>query len=804
MKKHSPSAGNADADLNKPVHRLINVLTTGFVALPLLASLSACEVNDVKYKNAKVSAAVDNNEIDEGAQVTLSWSTKDAGSCQLSDGTLSKIVPTNGKEILSPIVDTTYTINCSATGKGKPAEAAAQVRVVPLPKASIAAKTAQIYIGETVSIEWSCSESDRADLSINGEPSDSLSLTGSDTYSLPENASFELTCANARGKTATAKTHVTVIAETYIKPEFDTLADLSQAIDISSMTADCGPSCLYAPFDQARFSLGADGIYRATEAYRAELEKRLPSIPGKVMLSTSRTVAFDFAGSFGYGHRESVNDQAQQKVCDQGYPFAAKGSTLSDKTLFIDEIESGIEDLGLISQPEAVAFDIEVSAKALAGVMKAGSEATLSYKVGALEARAESLFMDYDKVKGSYKLNKDGSIRLSSYSFSPRSASFPSDGWSCAKPPQGVSANNHYPEPTSRDYFGGMINPNQDGCRYDKFPYFQTCIKEPGQQRLCYYERAQPIDLRPGWQKFRSPRVATGFGVVQCKTMFGQVAENLGLKDDWTAPAELQYFVHDPGFSSQCQGASCVGKTPRESENDWRFLEVEPANNRCINRWEGLDWNSYRASLQAACFSTPLYREALAKQEARVNDEKFGNACRENQTCRLALVAMSGLAQRFSPQTLSDIIDKEVGATQRAKAEGISYFITEAKLSHGFIAEARAQLSLIEAGLDTIQSLHASNKSSWTSANRLIHSKESIFGFDSYQEAKNTLPAYRRQLDRVNPLISLDLREVSCSYDARGRFRKYEMPEISGDVKLKSSKQSTVKTKVKADTRVGQ
>jgi hypothetical protein len=223
-----------------------------------------------------------------------------------------------------------------------------------------------------------------------------------------------------------------------------------------------------------------------------------------------------------------------------------------------------------------------------------------------------------------------------------------------------------------------------------------------------------------------------------------------------------------------------------------------------VDRWAGLSWNDYQSRLSAACTSTQIYKDAVARKEAKANDQNFANACGSNPTCKGALDAMVGLTRKFSPQALSEIIDRESAAMQKAKNEGRSYFITDAKLAPELVSEARAQIAVIEVGLDTVQSLHASNKSNWISGNLIVHANQSVTGFDSYTESRNTLPAYKRQIDRINALIVLDLREVSCSYDARGRFRKYELPKLLGDVKLNSVRQNTVKTKVKTDTKVSQ
>jgi hypothetical protein len=777
-----------------------------------------------KAKEAKVTAGLSASEVNAGDDVKLTWSSRDAKSCVLKHGTIVKEIPLTGEESFKAFNDEVFSIRCEGQKDG---EASVSLKVYPLAEARLSASVAQIYLGQNTEITWDCKNAEQASLTANGEAfGDGLSLTGASLYSPnagnpsadnpSDDVEFALTCKNKLGRETRASTVIKVIAETSVKPNFGSFADLDAAIDTGALKTDCGASCVYADFEPARFVRGTEGTYTATDAYRAEIEKNLRAAPGKVALYTSRTVAFDFPGTFGYGHRESVNDAAQQKLCDQNFPLAAKGATFPSAPEFIDELESGSESLGVIPQTEPVAFDIEVSTKALAGVMKAGTEASLSYKVGRVEAQSEADFTDFDKVKGSYKLQKDGSLilpeanRMMAFGeddYEVRaSCSFPSDGY-LVNTPAGVNsdvtayaiAGTFFPEPARYSLNPNMFDPKHGLCTKTPYFYWRGMPGDP-----CSYIQARNINEKPGYVMPGSPRVASGLGIVQCKRYFGALADAYGLGDDWTATAELQYFITDARFKNGCDGASCAGKEERTSENDWRFQDIEPARNKCVDRWAGLSWNDYQSRLSAACTSTQIYKDAVARKEAKANDQNFANACGSNPTCKGALDAMVGLTRKFSPQALSEIIDRESAAMQKAKNEGRSYFITDAKLAPELVSEARAQIAVIEVGLDTVQSLHASNKSNWISGNLIVHANQSVTGFDSYTESRNTLPAYKRQIDRINALIVLDLREVSCSYDARGRFRKYELPKLLGDVKLNSVRQNTVKTKVKTDTKVSQ
>lgn len=798
--------------------------TTNLVCLSLL-SLTGCGLPTIDdMPPAKITMTADHTEITEGDTVKISWNSKKASACTIASNGVVLSSAKSGVIEEKPGKTTVYTANCSGKRDGSSELA---ITVVPAPKAQISTEKSQIYLGESAPFAWDCKNSEKITLTANGKPfGDALSLAGSSLYSPSadttnagtpfDTVELTLSCLNKLGRESKASAKIAVIAETAVKPVFESLASLDEALDISALTSDCGPACVYADYEPTRFVRGEDGSYQATDAYSAEIEKNLRPVPGKVALYTSRTVAFDFPGTFGYGHRQALNDAAQQKFCDQHFPLAAKGSTFQSAPDFIDELESGSESLGTISQPQPVAFDIEVSTKALAGVMKAGTEAALSYKIGAIEAETKAKFTDFDKAKGSYKLNKDGSLimpeanRMMSFGeddYEVRaSCSFPSDGY-LVNTPGGVNsdqtaysiARTYFPEPSRYSLNPNMFDPKHGLCTKQPYFYWKGAPGDP-----CSYIEARNINEKPGFVMPGSPRVTSGLGIVQCKRYFGALADAYGLGDDWTATAEIQYFVTDARFKNGCEGAGCAGKEERTSENDWRFTDIEPARNKCVDRWAGLSWSDYQNRLSQACTSTQLFKDAAARQEAKANDQNFANGCRSNQTCIDVLGATVSLSQKFSPQALAEIIDRETAAMQKAKAEGRSYFTQEAKLAPSFVAEARAQIALIEAGIDAVQALHASNKSNWISANLIIHSNQTVPGFDSYAESKNSIPAYKRQLDRINPIINLDLREVSCSYDARGRFRKYELPKLSGDVKLNVARQNTVKSKVKTDTKFSQ
>lgn len=771
--------------------------------------LISCKIND-PAQSVSVTSSLSAPEVSAGDPLTIEWSSNLAKGCTItSTSGISKDVDPFGKETFNPTSDETYTVACEPSVKGdKSGAASADVKVVPLAKATVEAKSAQINFGETVELVWSCDAAARAEILANGQSTGSLTLTGSQFYSPAADVEYELTCENRLMTKTTAKTKVTVIQESDIKPVFDTFEALDAAIDISALSADCGLGCLYAAYDKDNFEPESDGSYTATSAYKKAIAKNFEAIPSKVALFTSRTVAWDFSKTIGYGHRAALNDAAQQQKCEQQYPYSEKDKTFLTEPNFLDEIERNKERLPAQDQKELIVYGIEVSTKAIAGQLKAGIEATVSYKVGHTRANIEAGYTDFDRIKGSYRIATDGSIvralppnieaiDSANDSIQPRAYIKipPADGIEVNSPPIGVPDGSYFPEPTKLG--NGNYNPSDPLCRTDKRPFYFKCY-EPNQP--CSTPYVGSIDAKPGFSKPRSWRVISANSTVQCNQWFPEIAQSLSLGADWIVNTEQQFFVTDGGFPG-C-GAGCVDKYPRNGENDWRFENIEPAVNRCVNRWAGLNWNTYRDQISNSCTSTQLYKDAASKAQTKAKNDAFANACKGNEVCKQTLLAMVSLADKYSSSSLKDIIDREAAAMQAAKNSGIAYFIQEVKLSPTFTTEGQNLLSTIENGIETVQQLHIANGSSWISANNLVHSRQTISGFDSYQETKNSIPAYKLQLARVAPLVNPDLKSISCNFDSKGRFRKYEMPQIFGDVKLEFDRQNTVKTTVKVDTKL--
>jgi hypothetical protein len=789
----------------------ISVFVCG--VLPLLS----CAVHDKKsVSNAQLSVEVDKMEIDSGDTVTLTWSAKDAGTCSRTADGQTQDVPTVGRESLTPKADTTYTISCTPAGNGNGASGAASVKVFPLPSGVLTAKVAQIMLGDSVPLDWDCKDSDKAELSANGQPiPEALTLKGSDEYKPTDTTDYELTCSNKRGKTFAAKTTVTVISETSVKPTFGSLEALGQAIDIKTMQDDCGKDCIWQPYDTKRF----DASGAPTEDFKEEVGKKMKAAQNKSLLVKSKTVGFVFERSLGYGHKTAIKKPDMDAVCVAGFPLTDKGSLFPETPTFSNVFDNGTETLPKESFDMPVVHDIEVSGKARQGILKKDSTVTVSYKLSTVEATAIADYNDYDHVQGGYLINKTSALTTQaaftaeSLSLIPEddvitpraaSCSFPSGGVLVDTPPGVVSdataysiARTYFPEPR-KGYLGNAnaYDPKDSLCTKQPYFFWRGAPGDP-----CTYIAARSIDEKPGFVRAPSPRVVAAQEIVNCSELFGDEARALGLGSEWKYQATQQFFVTDSRFKNGCNGADCAGKEARNAEKDWRFEDIEPGVNKCVDRWKGLDYAAYRSSLLDACKLAPAYTAAAAKAAQKAADDAFATACNETPACAQAVNAMKTIADLFTPQGLSDIVDQESIKTTAAKAQGVGYFIERGELSVTSIGAARSSLNALEAGLPTVQQLHATKRSNWGPANQIIHQRNSIPGFDSYADAVASTTSYKKQVERAEQLIKADMIKIGCSYSAEGKFREYsriQAPLLSFPPK----KQQTFEASVLEDTKV--
>lgn len=89
-----------------------------------------CKNLNQEPKPATLELSIDKESINEGESATISWASENTLSCEAS-GAWSGERTLTGEEIVSPLVDSTYTLTCDGADGG--VERSVSVSVVPLP-----------------------------------------------------------------------------------------------------------------------------------------------------------------------------------------------------------------------------------------------------------------------------------------------------------------------------------------------------------------------------------------------------------------------------------------------------------------------------------------------------------------------------------------------------------------------------------------------------------------------------------------------------------------------------------------------
>jgi hypothetical protein len=538
-----------------------------------------------KAKPAKVDVSLSKSEVNAGDEIVFSWSSSDSKSCTLLTSEGSRDIATSGKESFKPAADSTYTVSCSGS-KGKSGSASASVKVIVPPP-----------------------------------PSD-LFLT----MESREEASTYLDLSGIFGKPCTAE------------------------------------SCFITDIEPAFFSKDAAGNWTATDEF---LKKISISLSPTVIRTRSASATFNLEKSSGvYGSMDRLSELELDQKCTDALAVK-EGLPLLPGTTLEKFIETGTSQ-GVteeISSPEIYAdFKAMIPGHSEATALK-GSEVTVSYKKAALTATADAAFEDFESAAGTFVLkNESTAMNMARKFWAGLKSLLTENALYAAIFPEG------YPVP-----------PAKNGYEYD--PMHATCNTaspeitiqrvyqnrtqlcqstdgglccEPGYERTCPTRWPYTVTKKyPGKPmtdyvaRVRSRRAVTGGANIDCKAQFPDIAQLYKIQGSWIGFApNAQYFVFDGSWPS-C-GANCNDKFLRASADDSRRSDVEPYSNQCIDRWAGMDYSSYVATLRADCENTDVYRKAVEDFKKNDADEKFAAACRDEKVCKDAAFAMKEVRASYS------------------------------------------------------------------------------------------------------------------------------------------------------------
>lgn len=663
--------------------------------------------------------------------------------------------------------------------------------VIPEVSLSLTVDSEQIYMNERVKLSWTSENAKNCVLKVNGtDELQGLGLTGSNFYSPSEDTSFEVSCVSEEGKAVSKAVTVVILPDENIFLSFPTVEAFKASLDVEPILASC-PTCSFAEFG-GKFTRDADGIYTGTEAFAQEMQPYLTQERPKVVLLDSKTSSFSLESTLVHGHRDALNSGLLSAQCVARFPMKS-GTPVYGQASFKDALEDGQEELSPEVLPNQFVSDLQVSGFGARGVVRENAELTVSYKVSALEASRSASFTDFDKAAGVFKLDSEGKL-IDSEARDRQFWRLPSNGYIFAN----ITDANQVPgllmKPTQFGYLGvsNQVNPSQLYCS-EQVPYAQYCEREPEGFLVCQYFEVKTFDKQPGYSKAGSPRVISGPSAVSCNQRYPALAGTLGLGNEWQATASVQYFVTDSRFKNGCNGMDCASKEPRNGPADHRFPEIEPAQNRCVDRWQGLDWASYENSLKVACESTAEFKNAYAIFVANGKNEDFAKACNEVAACASAVEGMEELS-RISVSSYETILKNEAEKIENAKDQNISYLISDSGISPSQIAAKKEALEKLKNGLEQVQALHVAKSSQWMGGNKYISGENSLPGFDSYEQAKASIPLYGQIIAKAEELNKIEIETLGCNFDVKGRIRSYNELDLPL-LKLKPMESKVYKTK---------
>lgn len=182
--------------------RVSRFLTLIFVAAILIGAVGC--------KKPKVQLQVSRDKIQQGDDVSVSWTSKDAKSVTINGENVDK----NGSKIYKP--DNTTTFMAVAKRGGKEARDSRVVAVnprPPRPTVRLSLDKDAITRGQSTTLRWSSANADRVEITDLG----TVPATGTRVVSPSQSTTYTANAMSAGG-TETASTRLTVTEETAVTP----------------------------------------------------------------------------------------------------------------------------------------------------------------------------------------------------------------------------------------------------------------------------------------------------------------------------------------------------------------------------------------------------------------------------------------------------------------------------------------------------------------------------------------------------------------------------------------------------------
>lgn len=185
-------------------------MTLGFLRFLTMTFIAAIIFGAIGCAKPKVTLQVSRDKIQQGEDVSVTWTSKDAKTVEINGQTVDK----NGSKNFVPDATTTY-MAVAKRGKkeARDSKVVAVTARAPRPTVKISVDQDAITRGQSTSLRWNSTNADRVEISELG----TVQGSGSRIVSPSQSTTYTATASGAGG-TETASTRLTVTEETVASP----------------------------------------------------------------------------------------------------------------------------------------------------------------------------------------------------------------------------------------------------------------------------------------------------------------------------------------------------------------------------------------------------------------------------------------------------------------------------------------------------------------------------------------------------------------------------------------------------------
>lgn len=664
----------------------------------------------------------------------------------------------------------------------------------------------EIYTSEAIELSWSSKLGSKCSIKANDtEIGKDLENVGSIKDTPTADTTYLLTCVNG-DVTNTASLNLNPLSDAVVELPVSDKDEVSSFIDFARLSDECkdGKSCYFADLEKELFKKTSQGWVETQDFTKLLISTQSAFPAPKAITIDSVGASFDLTSSVVYGYQGDLHKLNLDQVCRANLPFAAGTSIPTDLTLS-QTLSNGFEEISNGLMNVSVFTDLKIEGKERRSIIQKGSDLTATFFNTEIRAKVSGSYLDYGMANGKF-IAKGRTERALVQPFSTSSAMLASD--------------------MTRSFNGEMFDvqrafypPVPAGYRLPAKGYGGDENAFIPTDMLCSVSR-QRVDsgfmgsvqtwygpVSDYFSRYSSKRIVKGPAAIQCNDLFAYDAKQYGIGADWKIDKEdTLWFVTDRNWPS-CKGYDCIGKEMVISYGatfplqEWEA--VEPSYNFCIDRWAGIDFDPYIASIKSECYESDVYKAALQAHQTTEDDLTFYRKCSSLRACDDFVSDVGLLSVTYPPTKLRSLIKVAKARMEAAKASSQSYLITDKMFSNQELKWAISKISRIRENFSTYENLRVSVSSSVDGFSRYDFASPLEPEFKTSEGILKMMDEYDGLLEDVQKLGAVAADVVGCDFAANGRFRSYEGISVS-DLKITPLSKITKTAPILRDIKVGE